>query len=153
MLYRVMSLMVSNRYLNLGNNLCVNGSTRENASLKILILSCNTGSGHNSAAAAIAEYAKTQGVTCDIMDALAFTSEHFSKMISNRAFLCLSQYASGFRVGISGGRERRFAFHRFLQTFRFHRRKTTVSLYQSETIWCGRQCPCFRLTHALLCQA
>ena len=83
MLYRVMSLMVSNRYLNLGNSLCVNGSTRENASLKILILSCNTGSGHNSAAAAIAEYAKTQGATCDIMDALAFTSEHFSKMISN----------------------------------------------------------------------
>lgn len=49
--------------------------------LKILILSCNTGEGHNSAARAIAEELTRRGVESEIKDSLAFASESFSRQI------------------------------------------------------------------------
>lgn len=50
--------------------------------MRILILSCNTGGGHNSAAAAVKEYLESVGVSCEIKDALAFESEMKSDFIS-----------------------------------------------------------------------
>ena len=50
--------------------------------MKILILSCNTGGGHNSAAAAIKEYFDSREVFCEIQDALAFDSKLKSELIS-----------------------------------------------------------------------
>ena len=50
--------------------------------MNILILSCNTGQGHNSAAMAIKDYFHNRGVNCDIKDALAYWSEKNSKIIS-----------------------------------------------------------------------
>lgn len=49
---------------------------------KVLILSCNTGQGHNSCAAAITEYFGEQNISCEIQDALAFVSDQFSHFIS-----------------------------------------------------------------------
>lgn len=49
---------------------------------KVLILTCSTGQGHNSCAAAIEEYFKTRGVECDITDSLTFFSEGVAKFIS-----------------------------------------------------------------------
>lgn len=40
--------------------------------MKLVILSCNTGEGHNSTARAIAQYAEAQGDTVEILDALTF---------------------------------------------------------------------------------
>ncbi len=50
--------------------------------MRFLILSCNTGEGHNSAGKAIKEYFENMGNTCDIMDALSFWSKESSKIIS-----------------------------------------------------------------------
>ena len=50
--------------------------------MKILILSCNTGGGHNSAAAAVKEYFDSKDVYCEIQDALAFDSRLKSEIIS-----------------------------------------------------------------------
>lgn len=50
--------------------------------MNVLILSCNTGQGHNSAASAIKDYFEVFGVKCDIKDALAYWSEKNSKIIS-----------------------------------------------------------------------
>lgn len=50
--------------------------------MRILILSCNTGGGHNSAAAAVKEYFETRGISCEIKDALAFDSQIKSNFIS-----------------------------------------------------------------------
>ena len=51
--------------------------------MRVLILSCNTGEGHNSAARAIKEYFEGQDVErCDIRDALSFLSPEASKFIS-----------------------------------------------------------------------
>ena len=43
--------------------------------MRALILSCNTGEGHNSCAKAIKEVYDQNGVVCDIVDGLAFVSE------------------------------------------------------------------------------
>jgi len=50
--------------------------------MKYLILSCNTGEGHNSAAKAIKQQFDTAGEYCEIVDALAFLSKESSKIIS-----------------------------------------------------------------------
>lgn len=50
--------------------------------MKILILSCNTGEGHNSSGKALKNALTRRGVECDIEDTLAFRSERLSKAIS-----------------------------------------------------------------------
>ena len=39
--------------------------------MRIVMLSCNTGEGHNSTAKAIQEVLKSRGVECDLVDVLA----------------------------------------------------------------------------------
>ena len=51
--------------------------------LRTLILSCNTGEGHNSCAKAIKEYYESKGEFCEIKDSLAFASKRLSDFISN----------------------------------------------------------------------
>ena len=43
--------------------------------MKVLILSCNTGEGHNSCAAALEEECRNQNIPCDTEDALRRTEE------------------------------------------------------------------------------
>ena len=50
--------------------------------MRVLILSCNTGEGHNSAAKAIKECFDRNFVECDIMDCLAFWSPKMSEIVS-----------------------------------------------------------------------
>ena len=49
--------------------------------MRVLLLSANTGEGHNSTAKAIMEVLKERNVTCDLQDTLAFVSPRFSKFI------------------------------------------------------------------------
>lgn len=49
--------------------------------MKILILTCKTGQGHNSSATAIKETFEKMGVECDIADAIAFMSRLGSKLV------------------------------------------------------------------------
>ena len=51
--------------------------------MRALILSCNTGEGHNSCAAALQEYFTAQGTPCEIADALGFLSQRASQWISH----------------------------------------------------------------------
>jgi processive 1,2-diacylglycerol beta-glucosyltransferase len=50
--------------------------------MKILILSCNTGAGHNSVATAVKENFERHDCECEIFDALSFISGGFSAIIS-----------------------------------------------------------------------
>lgn len=50
--------------------------------MKTLILSCNTGQGHNSCAGAIREAYARKGLCCEAVDAMAFISPHFSRFLS-----------------------------------------------------------------------
>ena len=49
---------------------------------RILILSCNTGEGHNSCAAALKEAFDRRNVSCDVEDGLRFVSPAVSKLVS-----------------------------------------------------------------------
>ena len=51
--------------------------------MKVLILSCNTGQGHNTAARAVMDELIRRGVQCEMRDALAFAGELASKVVSN----------------------------------------------------------------------
>ncbi|MBQ5810528.1 MAG: polysaccharide biosynthesis protein [Clostridia bacterium] len=51
--------------------------------MRTLVLSCNTGEGHNSAAKAIKEYYELQGEYCVIEDSISFTSQKMSKFLSD----------------------------------------------------------------------
>lgn len=51
--------------------------------MKTLILSCNMGGGHNSAAMALAEYGAEKGIECEIADTLSFVSPAFSQTMSD----------------------------------------------------------------------
>lgn len=51
--------------------------------MRVLLLSCNTGGGHNSAATAVMEEFINRAVVCDRADALAFISEVHSEIVSN----------------------------------------------------------------------
>ena len=49
---------------------------------KILVLSCNTGQGHNAAAEALVETFLAYGAECEKRDALSFAGESFSRVVS-----------------------------------------------------------------------
>ena len=51
--------------------------------MKVLILSCNTGQGHNTAGKAVLAELQRLGIECEMLDALSFESEMASKMISD----------------------------------------------------------------------
>lgn len=51
--------------------------------MKVLILSCNTGQGHNSAGNAVLAEFKKRGIECEMLDTLKFDSDFTSKLVSN----------------------------------------------------------------------
>ena len=50
--------------------------------MKVLILTCNTGEGHNAVAEAVRQVFSAAGTDCDVTDALAFLSEWASEAIA-----------------------------------------------------------------------
>lgn len=51
--------------------------------MKVLILSCNCGEGHNSAGKAVAEQFCRYGIPCELRDTLSFESERASRFVGN----------------------------------------------------------------------
>lgn len=60
--------------------------------MRILVLSCNTGEGHNSCGKAIMDVLLSRGVDCEMQDALACLSPSFSKFICDW-FVRIYRYA------------------------------------------------------------
>lgn len=50
---------------------------------KVLILTCSTGEGHNSAARAIETILCQKGITCEVADPVSFQSERMQRMVSS----------------------------------------------------------------------
>lgn len=67
--------------------------------MKVLILSCNTGQGHNSAGRAVKYELEKNGVYCEMLDALAFDSERVSKLVSNIHSKCAVHAPGVYAVG------------------------------------------------------
>lgn len=62
--------------------------------MKALILSCNTGQGHNAAGKAVLENLLDRGVDCKMMDALSFGGERASRVVS-QAYIKMATYRPG----------------------------------------------------------
>lgn len=67
--------------------------------MRVLILSCSTGGGHNSCAKAIAKSFELRGHSCDIVDSLSFVSKSFKKMMSEGHSLMYRKFPKVFSVG------------------------------------------------------
>jgi len=63
----------------------------------MLILSCNTGEGHNSCAAAIKNYYNSMNEECDIKDALGFIGPRVSRMFSKGHVTVYRYFAGAYR--------------------------------------------------------
>lgn len=67
--------------------------------MKVLILSCSTGGGHNSAASALKKCFESHGVRCDIADTLDLRSRGVSKMIKNGHVFVYRHMPKAFGLG------------------------------------------------------
>ncbi len=67
--------------------------------MRVLILSCNTGHGHNSASCAIKEALEERGVYCEIRDALSYISKDVSRIMSDGHALMYRRFPWLFRFG------------------------------------------------------
>lgn len=85
---------------------------RKDTPMKTLILSANTGGGHNSCSNAIKTYYEKKGYVCDIVDGLSFISSYASKMISS-GDINLARYVPVlFRKGYEFTEKHSFVFSR-----------------------------------------
>lgn len=64
--------------------------------MKVLILSCNTGGGHNACSAALKTAFEEKGVECDVVDSLKFISAGISKLISKGHILICTKFPAMF---------------------------------------------------------
>lgn len=87
--------------------------------MKILILSCNTGEGHNSCAKAIKEQFEMHGASCEIVDSLLFISKHASEFISSWHTRIYCKIPKLFRVGYSGAEKRNSLFEKDTAIYRY----------------------------------
>lgn len=67
--------------------------------MRILLLSCNTGGGHNSAASAIRAHLDERGIECDIHDALLFVSKAHAEILSKGHFFMYRHFPKLFGIG------------------------------------------------------
>lgn len=66
---------------------------------RVLLLSCNTGEGHNSCAKAIKEAFDERNMQCDLVDALEFVSPWFAKWVSRGHTYIYRHHPRLFRIG------------------------------------------------------
>lgn len=74
-------------------------SKRQTQEKKVLILSCNTGEGHNSCAKAVQEAFSERGMECIVEDALGFISPRISRLISHMHVWVYRKHPRLFRFG------------------------------------------------------
>lgn len=87
--------------------------------MKVLILSCNTGRGHNSAAAAIQQALEAHGAVCDIEDVFGFVSDGVSKFMG-WGHSCMYRHFPGvFRFGYGYAEEHEKVFQEDAMAYRF----------------------------------
>lgn len=87
-------------------------------SMKTLILSCNTGQGHNSCARALREVYQAHGDVCEIKDALAYVATWVSKCISNGHVYIYRHFPGAFRVGYTCSEKHPALFDRHSGVYR-----------------------------------
>ncbi len=120
--------------------------------MRILIMSDNTGEGHNSCAKAIKEYFELQGDSCTIVDSLRFISRPVSTAVSE-GFTCMYRHFPGvFRNGYTYMEKHPGMFHDRSAVYRLltmGTEKLWQYLQQSkyDGIICPHMFPALMITH------
>lgn len=73
--------------------------------MRILILTCNTGGGHNAVAAALTQSFQAQGASCDVMDGLGLISKKASKFVSKWHTRFYRRYPKLYKAGYMSAEE------------------------------------------------
>lgn len=73
--------------------------------MHVLILTCNTGGGHNAVAAALKERFESRGAACDVMDGLGFISKKASKFVSKWHTRFYRKYPKLYKAGYMSAEE------------------------------------------------
>ena len=87
--------------------------------MRTLILSCNTGEGHNSCAKAIQETYAAHDETCDIVDALQFISKRASQFISDWHSRIYRHAPKFYKAGYHTAEERTSVFREGTTVYRY----------------------------------
>ena len=87
--------------------------------MKVLLLSCNTGAGHNACAKAVQEELARRGVPCDIRDALGFVSKKASTLISQGHVWLYRNMPRLYGEGYSFAEKHRAAVDEDMAAYRF----------------------------------
>lgn len=87
--------------------------------MRTLILSCNTGEGHNSCAKAIQETYAAHDETCDIVDALQFISKRASQFISDWHSRIYRHAPKLYKAGYHTAEERTSVFREGTTIYRY----------------------------------
>ncbi len=87
--------------------------------MRVLILSCNTGQGHNSAAAAVKRIMEDNGVYCEVKDALAFISKTSSSIVAKGHVFIYRHTPWLFKVGYRASEKHRGVFKEKSLMYRF----------------------------------
>ena len=122
--------------------------------MRVLILSCNTGEGHNSCSAAIQEGFEAQGVHCEVTDALRFISKGASQLFAKAHVAMYRHFPGLFRHGYSflenhpGVFRQKTPVHRFL-TVGAERLGSFVSDGKFDAVICTHVLSALILTEAL----
>lgn len=91
--------------------------------MRTLILSCDTGEGHNSAAKAILEYFRMRNIECEVVDTLSLISPSFSEKASD--------------LYVFSTRTQLFEFM-YRASTRISRHKIKSPVYYANKLYCGK---------------
>ncbi len=86
---------------------------------KVLLLSCNTGQGHNASAQAVKEYFEARGVACELKNALLFVSKWFSDFASWGHIFMYRKAPDIFRLGYNFSKKNPWIFEEKSAVYRF----------------------------------
>ena len=97
--------------------------------MRVLILSCNTGGGHNACSAAICEAFAKKGISCTSIDALELISKRTSSFMSNGHSWIYRHCPRLFSKGYAHADKKRSSFSEDTAAYRFFA-KATPELYK-----------------------
>ena len=97
--------------------------------MKVLILSCNTGGGHNACAKAICDSFAEKGISCTSVDALAFISGRTSSVMSNGHTWIYRHCPRLFSMGYARADKKRSSFSEGSAAYKFFAKSTPASKY------------------------
>ncbi len=119
--------------------------------MRILILTCNTGGGHNAVAAALTQSLQARGAACDVMDGLSFISQKASRFVSKWHTRFYRRYPKLYKAGYMSAEENAEMDRRDSPVYRYiaraaRRLSRTVQSGDYDAVICVHVIPAMMMT-------